>query len=89
MKRPPNSYWDKRAQQRMASYHRSADSTVAAVTTAYDKGLRDINTEIEKIFATFGVNGKLDPMKARRVLNQHIPNPLLNIAKFFYPHVKS
>lgn len=89
MKQPPNKYWSTRADARMAGYHRSADATVSTITVAYDKGVQDINNEIEKIFKTFGTNGKMDPVKASKILNQHIPNPLLGIAKTIYPRIKN
>jgi SPP1 gp7 family putative phage head morphogenesis protein len=88
MKQQPNSYWEKRALERMAEYHRSANSTVTVVTKAYDKSIQDIQTEIEKIFKTFGKNGQLDAGQAKKLLNQKIPNPLLVMAKKLYPRIK-
>jgi SPP1 gp7 family putative phage head morphogenesis protein len=75
--------------QRMAQYHRAADSTVSTINQAYDKAIRDIRAEIDKIFYTFGKNGQMDPAQARKVLNQQIPNPLLSFAKRMYPRVRS
>lgn len=74
--------------ERMAEYHRSADSTVHTVSKAYDKGQKDIQIEINKIFNTFSKNGQLDPAEAKKILNQRIPNPLLKIAKKTYPKIK-
>jgi len=74
--------------ERMAEYHRSADSTVRTVTNAYDKAQKDIEIEINKIFRTFSKNGQLDPTEARKILNQRIPNPLLKMAKKTYPKIK-
>ncbi|EJW14294.1 minor capsid protein [Paenibacillus alvei] len=89
MKQRPNTYWDRRALQRMKEYHRGADSTVYIITAAYDRAVHDINMEIEKIFRTFGADGQLDPKKARKILNQYIPNPLLKLAKIIYPKLKN
>jgi len=88
MKTRSNAYWDKRSLQRMAEYHRSADSTVRTINRAYDQSVADINEEIEKIFRTFGANGQLDPAEAKRILNQRIPNPLLKLAKKIYPGIR-
>lgn len=74
--------------ERMAEYHRSADSTIKTVNKAYDKAQQDIATEIDKIFETFSVNGQLTPQQAKKILNQRIPNPLLGIAKKIYPKIK-
>ncbi|GGA31801.1 minor capsid protein [Psychrobacillus lasiicapitis] len=88
MKKRNNKYWDKRAMERMAEYHRDVDTTVRTVTNAYDKGQKDIQVEIDKIFNTFGKNGQLSPEQAKKVLNQRIPNPMLKLAKKAYPKIK-
>lgn len=67
-----NVYWERRAKQRMASYHRSADSTIHQVAGAYDQALKNLNAEIEAIYKTFGYNGLLDRTTARKVLNETI-----------------
>jgi SPP1 gp7 family putative phage head morphogenesis protein len=88
MKQQPNHYWEKRALERMATYHRSANLTVSTVTNAYEKAIQDIQNEIDKIFKTFGKNGQMNPETAKKVLNQKIPNPLLLLAKKTYPRIK-
>ncbi|WFR60860.1 minor capsid protein [Paenibacillus amylolyticus] len=87
MKKRSNTYWDRRAQQRMAEYHRDADTTIRTVTRGYQMAQEDIQLEIDKIFKTFGKD--MDPKRARRFLNQKIPNPLLKLAKKWYPRVKN
>lgn len=67
-----NAYWETRARQRMARYHRAASSTIDTVTRAYDKAVKDLTTEIEAIFETFGNNGQLGPTVAKQVLNEAI-----------------
>lgn len=74
--------------ERMDKYHRSADSTVKTVSAAYDKAQKDLQLEIDKIFEVFGANGQITPEKARKILNQKVPNPLLNLAKIIYPKIK-
>lgn len=83
-----NAYWDKRSLQRMAEYHRGADTTIQTVTNAYDKAQKDIQSMIDQIFVTFGSNGQMDVATARKVLNQQMSNPLLQIAKREYPKIK-
>ncbi len=67
-----SAYWERRARQRMAQYHRSADSTINTVTRAYDKAVADLTVEIEAIYNTFGENGQLTPAEARAALNEVI-----------------
>jgi SPP1 gp7 family putative phage head morphogenesis protein len=73
----------------MATYHRSADATVQTITKSYDKANKDIQSEIEKIFSTYGTNGRMDPITAKKVLNQRIPNPFLSLAKMVLPKVQN
>src|SRR5690625_3922109 len=86
---PSNRYWDKRALERMSMYQRDADKVVATITRAYDKGLADIKSEIQQIFRRFAEDGKMTDAKARRILNQRIPNPLMTLAKKIYPRLKN
>ncbi len=58
--------------QRMASYHRAADSTVHTVTQAYDKGLQDIDAEVERIFGKYAKDGGLSIDEAVKLLNEPI-----------------
>jgi SPP1 gp7 family putative phage head morphogenesis protein len=71
----------------MAEYHRDADTTIRTVTRAYQMAQEDIQLEIDKIFKTFSKD--MDPKRARRFLNQKIPNPLLKLAQKWYPRVKN
>lgn len=69
---PSNRYWDKRAMERMALYHRDADKVVATITRAYDKGLADILSETEQIFRKFAKDGGMTDAAARKLLNEPI-----------------
>lgn len=89
MAKRSNSYWEDRAKQRMAEYHRDADVVVKTINAAYDKAQKDIQVEIDKIFSTFSTNGELVPEKAKKILNQKIPNPLFNMVKKLYPKIKN
>ncbi len=72
MEQRTNAYWDKRAMERMAEYHRSADSTVLTVTNAYDKAQKDMQKSIDKIFEKFAKDGNLTIDEAKKVLNEPI-----------------
>ncbi|WP_127539380.1 minor capsid protein [Paenibacillus illinoisensis] len=87
MKTRSNAYWDRRAQQRMAEYHRDADTTIRTVTRAYQRAQKDIQFEIDQIFKTFSKD--MDPKRAKRFLNQKIPNPLMKLAQKWYPLVEN
>ncbi|OMF54688.1 hypothetical protein BK138_16145 [Paenibacillus rhizosphaerae] len=89
MNQPSNAYWEKRARQRMASYHRDADPTIQTITAAYERAAEDLTAEINKIFNTFGKNAELDAAETRKFLNEQIPNPLLKLAKKWYPRVEN
>lgn len=73
MKKPSNAYWDKRSMQRMAKYHKGADSTVKTVTNAYDKAQKDIEASVQTIFDRFATDGNLTPEDAKKMLNEPIP----------------
>lgn len=72
MKTRSNAYWDKRSLQRMAEYHRGADSTVQIVNAAYDKAQKDIAAETQKIFDKFAKDGNLSAEEAQKILNEPI-----------------
>lgn len=72
MRTPPDNYWEKRALQRMASYQRGAETTIRTIMQAYDKAIRDIQDEIERIFNRFAKDGQLSSEEARRLLNEPI-----------------
>lgn len=84
-----DAYWEKRANERMKSYHKDADKTVQLINKAYDKAQKDIQDGIDTIFTTYARNGELSPEQAKRLLNQHTPNPLLKLAKKIYPSIKN
>lgn len=81
MQQPSNNYWSSRADARMAVYHRSADSTVEVITAAYDKGIQNINGEINKIFDTYAKNGVLTTEEAAKLLNEPINQAEWNAIK--------
>lgn len=73
MKKRSNAYWDKRALERMAEYHRGADITIRTVTAAYEAALKSIKAEMDQIFGTYSRNSGLSPEQARTLLNETVP----------------
>jgi len=93
MRMPNDSYWERRARQRMASYHRSAETTIRTILLAYDRALRDITEEIERIFNRFARDSQLSPAEARRLLNEPISRSeweeiKAKIAEIEDPHIR-
>lgn len=73
-----NSYWNKRANERMATYHKNSDETIRKIANAYDKAINDINEDINKIFFKYQIDGDLSTTEARELLNSKIPKRELN-----------
>ena len=72
MKMKSNKYWANRAKERMNDYHRDSDKTIMIITKAYDKAIKDIEEEIQKIFDKFARDGELSPEEARKILNEKV-----------------
>ena len=67
-----NEYWERRAQQRMATYHRQSEVVVQHIAAAYDQGQRNVLASIERILGTYLRNSGLTPEDARRPLSEPI-----------------
>ncbi|SHI36243.1 minor capsid protein [Clostridium intestinale] len=67
-----NTYWENRANERMAEYHKSSDETIYKINLAYDKAIKDINKDIEKIFNKFVLDGGLTQSEAMELLNTSV-----------------
>lgn len=72
MKNRDNAYWNKRANERMASYHKDSDETIRKITSAYDKAIKDINEDINNIFYKFMKDSELSEKEIRQLLNSKI-----------------
>lgn len=72
MKKRSNSYWERRANSRMASYHKNSDKTIAKINKAYDKAVSDIDKDIKRIFNKYLLEYGLTKTEARDVLNAYI-----------------
>jgi len=67
-----NDYWERRARQRMAEYHRRNDEVIRHIVAAYNRGQQNVLEEIERIFGTYVKNHDLTPEEARRLLSEPI-----------------
>ncbi len=83
-----SAYWEDRANERMAMYHKDSDDTVNVITKTYDKATKDIQGEIKKIYDKFAVDGKLTPIQARKILNSKIPIKELNNIREQIKHIQ-
>jgi len=87
VKKRSNSYWESRAGERMASYHKDSNEIIYKINAAYDKAIQEINRDIENIFYQFARSGELTLEQTKRLLNQKIPNPLIKIYKKIIPYI--
>ncbi|MGG7059848.1 minor capsid protein [Clostridium tertium] len=78
MKNRSNTYWNKRANERMASYHKNSDDTIRKITSAYDKAIKDINEDINNIFYKYMKDSELSEKEVRQLLNSKIPKKELD-----------
>lgn len=73
-----NKYWENRANKRMASYHKNSDETISKINGAYDKAIKDINEDINKIFYKYQLGSDLSVGEAKDLLNSKIPKKELD-----------
>ncbi len=78
MKNRSNAYWNKRANERMAGYHRNSDITINKINAAYDKTIKDINEDINNIFYKYKLDSGLSEKEVRQLLNSKIPKKELD-----------
>lgn len=68
------SYWEDRANERMAFYHRNSDKTIEKINNCYERALADINKDIRRIFNKYSLSYDLSKTEARDLLNSIIPS---------------
>lgn len=76
-----NAYWTRRANLRMEEYHKNSDSTIQKISAAYDKAIKDINEDINKIFYKYQLDSGLSTTEVRELLNAKIPKKELDSIK--------
>lgn len=89
MKKRNNSYWEDRANLRMAQYHKDSDTTIQKITAAYDNAIKDINSDIEDIVNNYKLSGDLTDKELKRLLNTKITNPIRKLMQRILPRVES
>ncbi|MDU5106522.1 minor capsid protein [Clostridium sp.] len=72
MKNRSNVYWNNRANERMAEYHRNSDTTINKINAAYDKAIKDINEDINNIFYKYKLDSQLSEKEVKQLLNSKI-----------------
>lgn len=72
MKERSNQYWIDRANQIVADNHKGSDKYIANINIAYDKALKDVQADINKIFSTYANKHSLTSIEAKQLLNSTI-----------------
>lgn len=68
-----NSYWERRAAQRMYRYQADADKIADDIAKAYIKSTNYINEQIEKVFRNFQLKNGISEDEAKKLL-EHLPD---------------
>ena len=63
-------YWIKRADARMAQVQSGSDQTIMAVSVAYEDGMKQLNTDIVRLFFRFAGKNGLSKDEAEKLLNE-------------------
>ncbi len=69
-----NAYWDDRVNQILADNHQSSTQQILRINQAYDKALKDVQQDIDKIFIKYAKGHNLTLAQAKKFLNGKIPN---------------
>ena len=67
-----SAYWTRRANLRMKEYNKNSASTIQKISAAYDKAIKDINEDINKIFYKYQLDSGLSTTEVRELLNSKI-----------------
>jgi SPP1 gp7 family putative phage head morphogenesis protein len=68
-----SSYWERRAALRQAAYDRANNRAVAAASRAYERAMRQLDSDIDAIMATYGRKTGLTPLEAYNFLRDGVP----------------
>lgn len=71
-KKRTNQYWIERSNQLLASMHQQSTPYVHEINKYYDKALKDLQKDINKIFQVYANNHNLTRSEAKRLLNTKI-----------------
>lgn len=56
----------------MATYHKDSESTVKRINKAYDKAIKDINKDIDRVFYNYKTKSNLSGPEAKELLNSKV-----------------
>ena len=56
----------------MATYHKDSESTVKRINKAYDKAIKDINKDIDRVFYNYKTKSNLSGSEAKELLNSKV-----------------
>lgn len=71
-------YWEHRAAIRQAAYDRANNKTVAAVSRAYDRTMRQLDDDIDTIMATYTRKTGLSVREAYDFLREGVPESVMD-----------
>lgn len=71
-KKRTNQYWIERSNQLLAHMHQQSTPYVLEINKYYDKALKDLQKDINKIFQTYANNHNLTRSEAKKLLNTKI-----------------
>lgn len=69
-----NAYWEDRVNQILADNHQSSTQQILRINQAYDKALKDVQQDIDKIFIKYAKGHNLTLAQAKQFLNGKMPN---------------
>lgn len=71
-KKRTNQYWINRSEQLLANMHQQTTPYVHEINKYYDKALKDLQKDINKIFQVYANNHNLTHAEAKKLLNSRI-----------------
>jgi SPP1 gp7 family putative phage head morphogenesis protein len=71
-------YWEHRAALRQAAYDRANNKVVESVSRAYDRTMRQLDKDIDKIMATYTRKTGLSPEEAYDFLREGVPQSVMD-----------
>ena len=72
------AYWEHRAALRQAAYDRANNKTVETVSRAYDRTMRQLDIDIDKIMATYTRKTGLSTREAYDFLREGVPQSVMD-----------
>lgn len=73
----------------MHEAQRNANQTIFQIVEAYNGAVKNLDSEIHKIFKNFKESNGMNEDEAKRLLNQTISNPVYEIINKILPHIQS